>query len=233
MMKIVLRSLPLLVLLVCQSVLAQSPYAIQPAEPASELPKALVASLNPKGVRLFEMKNGLSTPICDLWWTNSVASHAPSAKNNSQDAPLEIGALVGVLHFIEEGEDSRDQKMQAGFYTLRYGKVAADPEHSDNGAPQEALLATPLWADKHLDQVMKLEELLRVSQLSSKTKKPVVINLMPINPAYTDSPSLISDDQGNCAVQFNLQARRPAPAKPTDMRLSILLVTPVREDGES
>ena len=232
-MKIALRSLPLLVVLVCQFVLAQSPYAIQPVEAAAELPKALVASLNPKGIRLFVTKNGLSTPVCDLWWTKSVASHAVSGKNNSQYAAVETGALVGVLHFIEEGEDSRDQKMQPGFYTLRYAKVAADPEHSDNGGPQDALLATPLWADKHEDQVMKLEELLRVSQLSSKTKKPVVINLMPINPAYTDSPSLISDDQGDCAIQVNLQGRRPAPAKPTDIQLSILLVTPVREDGES
>jgi len=233
MKKNVLQFLSLVILMVCPLALAQSPYAIEPVAPAAELPKALVGSLNPKGVRLSEVKNGLSTPICELWWTQSVSSHAASGKNASNYAGVTTGALVGVLHFLEEGEDSRDQKMQAGFYTLRYAKVAADPEHSDNGAPQEAVLATPLWADKHPDQVMKLEELLKVSRLSAKTKKPVVINLMPINSAYTDSPSLITDDQGNCAVQVKVQARPAAPAKPKDLQVSILLVTPIRENGES
>jgi hypothetical protein len=220
-----------LTLLISSVVFAQSPYAMEPATPASELPKALVDSLNSKGVRVSELKNGVATPICEVWWTKSVASHPVKGKDNSHYAGLATGALVGVLHFFDEGEDSRDQKMQAGFYTLRYANVDADPEHSDNGAPQDAVLATPLWADKHVDKVMNLDELLRVSKLSAKTKKPVVINLMPINPAYKDSPSLITDDQGNCAVQVITQAT--GAGKPADIAVSILLVTPVRENGDS
>ena len=206
---------------------------MESAAPAPELPKELAGLLNPNGVRVMEVKNGISTPIAEVWWAKTVDAHAPAAKDNSNYARLATGGLVGVLHFIEEGEDSRDQKMQAGFYTLRYAKVDADPEHSDNGAPQEAVLATPMWADKHVDQVMKLDELLKVSRLSAKTKRPVVINLMPINPAYKDSPSLVTDDQGNCAVQIITQTRTSGAAKSTDLSLSILLVTPVRENGES
>jgi hypothetical protein len=231
MKKITFLAIPVLALLICFPALAQSPYAMEPAPPASELPKLLVDSLNSKGVRVSEVKNGVATPICEVWWTKSVESHPVKGKDKSHYAGLTTGALVGVLHFFNEGEDSRDQKMQEGFYTLRYANVEADPEHSDNGAPQDAVLATPLWADKHLDRVLSREELLNLSKLSSKTKKPVVINLMPINPAYKDSPSLITDDQGNCAVQVVMQTN--GPGKPSDMPISILLVTPVRENGDS
>jgi len=231
MKKIALLTATVLTLLICSLAFAQSPYAMDPAPPASELPKTLVESLNPKGVRVSEVKNGVATPVCEVWWTKSVQSHAVKGKDNSHYSSLTTGALVGVLHFFDEGEDSRDQKMQAGFYTLRYANVEADPEHSDNGAPQDAVLATPLWADKHLDRVMRREELLNLSKLSAKTKKPVVINLMPINPAYKDSPSLITDDQGNCAVQVVMQTT--GSGKASDMPISILLVTPVRENGDS
>jgi len=223
----------LLMMLVCPMALAQSPYAMESAPLAAELPKSLVASLNPKGARVMEVKNGVSTPICEVWWTNSVASHAVTRKNKSNYAGVTTGALVGVLRFFDEGEDSRDQKMQAGFYTLRYANVAADPDHSDNGLPQDAVLATPLWADKHLDRVMTLEELLKASRLSAKTKKPVVINLMPINSAYTDSPALITDDQGDCMVQVRTRTKPAGTAKAAELPISILLVTPVRENGES
>jgi hypothetical protein len=231
MKKIAFLAVPMLTLLICFQAFAQSPYAMDPAPPASELPKALVDSLNPKGVRISEVKNGVATPVCEVWWTKSVQSHAVKGKDASHYSGLNTGALVGVLRFFDEGEDSRDQKMQAGFYTLRYANVEADPEHSDNGAPQDAVLATPLWADKHLDRVMTRQELLNLSKLSAKTKKPVVINLMPINPAYKDSPSLITDDQGNCAVQVVMQAA--GAGKAADLPISILLVTPVRENGDS
>jgi len=225
-----LLALPL-TLLISSLAVAQSPYVMESTPPASELPKALVDSLNSNGVRVSEVKNGVPTPICEVWWTKSVAAHAVKGKDNSHYAGVTTGALVGVLHFFNEGEDSRDQKMQPGFYTLRYANVEADPEHSDNGAPQDAVLATPLWADKHLDRVMSRTELLTLSKLSSKTKNPVVINLMPINPAYKDSPSLITDDQGNCAVQMVMQTT--GAGNPAEMPISILLVTPVRENGDS
>ena len=233
MNRVCIPSFLLLILLTGTFAFAQSPYAMESAAPASELPKALVGLLNPQGARVSQMKNGISTPIAEVWWAKAVASHAPAAKHNSIYARLTTGGLIGVLHFIEEGEDSRDQKMQAGFYTLRYAEVEGDPEHANNGGLQEAVLATPMWADKHVDQVMKLEELLKVSRLAAKTKKPVVINLMPINPAYTDSPALITDDQGNCAVQVSTQTRPSGSSKTEDLSLSFLLVTPVREDGES
>lgn len=231
MKKLVLLGLSILTLLISFPALAQSPFAMEPAPLASELPKALIDSLSPTGVRVSEVKNGVATPICEVWWTKSVESHPLKGKDNSHYARLTTGALVGVLRFFDEGEDSRDQKMQAGFYTLRYANVEADPEHSDNGAPQDAVLATPLWADKHLERAMTRQELLKLSKLSAKTKKPVVINLMPINPAYKDSPALITDDQGNCAVQIVMQTT--GAGKPSDMPISILLVTPVRENGES
>src|SRR5215471_15221771 len=209
-------------------VVAQTPYTMEPTDAPAELPKALSALLNSKGVRLLQAKNGAPTIVCEVWWAKSIESHTSTSKTSTPYEGLATGALVGVLRFVEEGEDSRDQKMQAGFYTLRYAKVEADPEHSDNGAPQDAVLASPLWADKHPEQVLKLDELLRVSRLSAKTKKPVVINLMPVNPAYTEMPALITDDQGDCMVQVKIQLKAAAKAKPAEMPVSILLVTPIR-----
>jgi hypothetical protein len=59
------------------------------------------------------------------------------------------------------------------------------------------------------------------------------MNLMPVNPAYKDSPVIITDDQGNCSLQIKMKLRSAAAAKQQDFPLAILLVTPVRENGES
>src|SRR5215831_20133612 len=99
--------------------LAQTPYTMEPTDAPAELPKALSALLNPKGIRLLQAKNGAPTIVCEVWWAKSVDTHTSTSKTSSPYEGLATGALVGVLRFVEEGEDSRDQKMQAGFYTLR------------------------------------------------------------------------------------------------------------------
>jgi len=228
-MKPLALMLPLLaVLLAGAAALAQEPYSMQTAALPSDLPKALADTLVKDGVRLMVIENGLSVPVCEVWFSRTVRSRArPGGK--SEYASLSTGSLIGVLHFPSEGEDSENQELKGGYYTMRYARLPYDEQ---TGFPRDTLILIPLWADKQPATSLTRAALLKLSRLASRTTRPAAMNLVAVNAAYKDSPAIITDDQGTCVLQITIQLRKGS-AKPADFPLAILLVSPVRENDES
>jgi hypothetical protein len=219
------------VLLAASLVTAQEiPFSLQSADMPADMPKALVGLLNPEGVRLMTTDNGLQKIACEVWFSKTVAAKVGSGSSNSPYTNLQVGALVGVLRFIEEGEDSRDQKLKPGFYTLRYARVGVD---LGTGQPADGVVVSPTSADIHVGESLPLEELTRISKLGSRTKNPAVMTLLPFNAAYKSFPSIVADDQGNCILQVKLQVQAAGSQKTDSMPIALLLITPEREDGDS
>lgn len=208
--------------------LAQEPYSMETAALPSDLPKALADTLVKDGVRLMAIENGLSVAVCEVWFSRTVRGQA-RPRGKSEYADLSTGGLIGVLYFPSEGEDSENQELKGGYYTMRYARLPYDEQ---TGAPRETLVLVPLWADKQPATSLTRAALLKLSRLASRTTRPAAINLVPVNAAYKDSPAIITDDQGTCVLQFRIQLQRGS-AKPADFPLAILLVSPVRENDES
>ncbi|MBZ5719920.1 MAG: hypothetical protein LAO03_06025 [Acidobacteriia bacterium] len=208
----------------------QIPFSLQTAEQPSEMPKALGALLDPQGIRLMTTDNGLTKIACEVWFSKTVAGKPGAGNAGLQYTNLSVGALVGVLRFTEEGEDSRDQKLKPGLYTLRYARVGTDP---GTGQPADGVVLSPVSADTHVEQAVPLEELTRISRLASRTKNPAVMTLVPFNAAYKQFPAIVADDQGNCILQIKLQVQAAGSPTIEPLPVAILLITPEREDGES
>ena len=231
-MKPILNKLFLVAALLAGSVVAAQdiPFSLQPVDLPAEMPRALASVLNPQGVRLMTIDNGVQKIACEVWFSKTVAVKAGSGGANAPYTNLQVGALVGVLRFIEEGEDSRDQKLKPGFYTLRYGRVGVD---LGTGQPTDGVVVSPASVDLHVGQSLPLDELTRISRLGSRTKNPAVMTLLPFNAAYKSFPSIVADDQGNCILQVQLQVQAAGSQKTESMPIALLLITPEREDGDS
>ena len=217
------------------------PYAIEvaTAKASSDFPAAIVDSLDPRGSRLTTFVNGLNTTICEVWWAKTV-----EAQKSSPPAPgvlygnLRVGALVGVIHYLPDGnpdyrEDFRDQKLRPGYYTMRYVQMPDDKAHKDVNPYRDFVLLSSVSVDRQPDRVLTMEDMLRWSRLASRSHHPAIMGLVPVDVSYKKFPGVRTDDSGSCILQVKLRLSPEKSGPPRDLTFAIVLVTPIREGGES
>lgn len=211
--------------------IAQGSFKIEPVRSPADLPPALLGLLDPQGTRLLDPQG---QPVCDVWWRKVIPAQLAAPKQpRVLYGTLAPGALLGVLFFPTENEDSRDQKLKPGFYTMRYAQIADDESQSSVNSYVDAALLSPAEADTRYDQTLKLDELLRLSRRASGTKQPAVMNLVPVSEMYKRSPAVVADDQGSCTLQVRVHTQAAPESAQSELRLAILLVTPAKEVGGS
>ncbi len=228
----------------------QASFRIEPAgPPRTEVPHELRNRLEANGTRLLRTVNGIDIPLAELWWVRSLIAHSPGKTPVGREyGQLTPGKLLAVLYLPAVLEDVKNQKIPPGFYTLRYAQL--DPEDADDndkkdkeeedqhkgekredddkhsgGQYRDYVLLSRLESDKPTRTYLKLPEMLELSRQVSPGKKPAMLALPPLNPAYKVFPYAVSDDQGHCAVQFKLSVRF-ASGQRGEMRIAILLVNP-------
>lgn len=210
----------------------QSEFTLQtsPALSALNMPAALTNQLDPQGSRVLRTNGTGTNPVCDVWWVKPVLAKKPAAtQSRVLYGDLEAGAVVGLLRFITlEAEDSLDQKLKPGFYTMRYVQVPPGSDEADKAEYRDFLLLTPVAADLNVTKALSFEEASRMSAKAAGTEHPVLMSLVPANPAYKTLPAVVADDLGNCALQAKLH-----DARGSEYVLSLLLVTPPKEEGGS
>jgi hypothetical protein len=227
----------------------QASFRIESAgPPREEAPQELRNRLEASGTRLFRIVNGIDIPLAELWWVKSLAVHS-SGKTpvGAEYGELTPGKLLAVLYLPAELEDVKNQKIPPGFYTLRYAQLnpekdahdgdhdkddeeedqkAREDEHKQSGGEyRDYVLLARLQSDRPTHTYLKLPEMLKLSRQVSLSKKPAMLALPALNPAYKAFPYAVSDDQGHCAIQFKLPVQF-ASGKKSEMRIAILLVNP-------
>ena len=219
---------------------AQEPYATEPiaAKASVYLPQSLVDGLDPNGLRLTIPVNGLKTTVCELWLAKTVSTHESSPGPGILYGNLKVGEFVGVIHYVPESsedirEDFRDQKLRAGYYTMRYAQMHDDKALKDVNPYRDFVLLSPVSVDRDPAAVPGMDELLRLSRFASRTRHPAVMSLVPVDPSQKQSPALRTDDAGTCILQVKLHAQPDTGGSSQDLSLAMILVTPVKETGES
>jgi hypothetical protein len=233
----------LLLVMVCVSApaWAQEPFTMEtpPADSLKSLPPALRDLLDPQGSSLVTMVNGVKITAMTVWWKKSVPTLAkPVSGPDIIYGSFQVGALVGVLNFPPEStadfrEDSRDQKLQPGFYTMRYARMPSDASHKDVSPYRDFVLLSPVNLDTDYARILSLDELMKLSDRASRTKHPAVISLVPVNEAYKARPGIVSDDTGRCTLQVKLHGKTAGGKMKSDVQVAIVLITPERESGGS
>src|SRR5579863_3844828 len=168
-------------------------YRIAPSPASSDLPKALADLLQPQGDRLLDSKN---QPISEVWFVKTL----PATTNGSAPPQVlyknfTVGELVGALHLFNVWDDYRDQKIKPGYYTLRYALMPQDGNHMGVSPYPDFLLLSPVAADTHYGETLKIDDLLKLSRMVAGTGHPSVASLVPVNPAYKNLPAVVADDQ--------------------------------------
>jgi hypothetical protein len=173
-----------------------------------------------------------------VWWAKAVASQQSSSTSpRVLYGSVKTGALVGVIHFVPESsddyrEDFRDQKLRPGYFTMRYAQMPEDPQHKDVNPYRDFLLLSPVSVDREPAQVLSLNDLLRFSRLASRSAHPAIMSLVPVNTVYKTSPVVLTSDAGSCVFQSKLHAAENGKPMP-DLAFAVILVTPLKENGES
>ncbi len=246
----VFARLCLLILFCCVAngtIFAQGTLSIEPAgPPRSDIPLSLRTQLQATGTRLVRLDTGIRTTLYEVWWSSEIAVHKDARKSPGLVyRQLAFGTLLGVLYVPDMTADFYEHEFGPGFYTMRYAKLAKPREdkddkddkkdaQADQGDDEDALKASPYidfvilneaQSDTPGGSPLVLARLRQFSRHEPASKPALLLSLVPINPLYKGFPSVVADNQGNCAVQFRLQGET-AKGKTTDLDLSILLITP-------
>ena len=143
---------------------------------------------------------------------------------------LKPGALVGVIHFLEESsedyrEDFHDQKLKPGYYTMRYAVMTGDSS--------DFLVLGPATLDPGPERVLEAGELDRLGQAASSTEEPAVLRLVASDKNDKSSPDVISADDGSCVLQNKVQVKSERSGLPHDVTVAVIVATPIEEEGGS
>src|SRR5579859_3720686 len=193
------------------------------------LPQKLVNGLNPDGWLLFTESNGLREPICEIFLAKTVAAHAASATGNLRFTDIKEGALIGVVHLLPEATedysaDIHNQKLEPGYYTLRYAVLPAGTyEHGVEMG--EFVVLTSAASDPDPARILSEKELKDLRSSSSE-----VAATMPLavpDPGTQKFPAVKMDDSGACTFQVLLKLAATKNAASKDLALGILMLTPI------
>jgi hypothetical protein len=181
--------LPLILLLVALSALAQD-YKLEPATTAAPgLPAAYAPVVQSQGFRV----NGASGAWCEIWLAKSLPLGA-----KPDDAAISFGiaqgTLLGVIRFPGKGADRRGQVIPAGVYTLRYSQFPVDGAHSGVAPQRDFALMTPLAADPDPAAKPAFDDLVKMSGKASGTPHPAVLSL-ETPPSGATAPSVVKEGE--------------------------------------
>jgi hypothetical protein len=213
---------------------AIEPYSMKPAElrPSSDLPQSVADSLDGTGVHVFTYDNGLEVPICEVFWAKTVVAQDGAVKpGKNLYGSLKEGAFLGVIRFLAESkddyrEDFHDQKLSAGFYTMRYAVIKENDKN-------DFVLLSPVKADHDPERVIASDELLRLSRQASGTDQPAVMSLVAVDKTSKDFPDVLMADDGSCVMQVKLHLKPAKGASTQDLAFAIIVATPIEEEGGS
>ena len=213
---------------------AIEPYSMKPAvlQPSPDLPPTIADNLDPNGVHVFTYDNGVETPICEIFWIKTVVPQEGPAKSAKiLYGNLKEGAMVGVIRFLAESkddyrEDFHDQKLNPGYYTMRYHAMAEDGK-------SDFILLSPAKVDRDPERMVASDELLSLSRQASGTDQPAVMSLVAVDKSSKDFPDVLMADDGSCVLQVKLHLKPVKGVSTSELAFAIIVATPIEEGGGS
>jgi len=212
------------------------PYAYEAVElqASPKVAKALFDGVDPNGLRIFTSENGVKMNVCEIFWAKSVTDQDVKTGSSKLVYPnLKPGAFVGLIHFLPEADqeyrkDYREQKLKAGYYTMRYGVMEAGiGEHGPE--PGDFVVLSPAAFDHDPARVVPPNELNHLSRMASHTKDPAVMSLIEVTTARKNFPDLTTDYAGTCVLQVKLHLKPRKGGSVQDLAIALVVLTPLAE----
>lgn len=167
-----------------------------PAPP--ELSADVRASLAPGSINV----TGPNGPYCEIWLRKDIpaAATANSALGVTYGALVD-GSLIGAIHIDVAVKDFRNQAIQPGTYTLRYGLQPVDGNHQGVSDYRDYLLLGPPDADTATANLAD-NDMYAMSRKASRAGHPSVWSLVPGDSAPAALPGVSHDTSNGFWIVF-------------------------------
>lgn len=162
-------------------------------------------------------------PFAEIWLRKAIpASAKPSGPNQTIQFPVVAeGELLGALRFVGEGHDYRDQPINPGLYTLRYGLQPVNGDHLGVSPYRDYALLVPAAKDKTV-AIIPREKLEDESAESAGTSHPAI--LMLLTPADTAKSTELTHDEVKKSWGANLSLSLAVKGEPAPSKLVVQLI---------
>jgi len=222
-MRISAASLATLVVLAASTTVSAQTYKVEEIEtaPPSEVAPAITGALDAKGYRISEEGGG---PLAEIWLRKAIpASEKPGAAKGTIQFPfLAEGELLGVARVLEEAGDYRNQAIEKGVYTIRYGLQPVNGDHLGVSPFRDYALLLPADSDKDVAALArkKLEE---QSAEAAGTSHPAVFFMLSA-PADAKLSMIHDEDKDAWSVVLPLKLAVPGESEPIPHPVSLIVL---------
>ena len=140
-------------------------------------------------------------PLAEIWIRKSIpASGKPTGPKGTIQFPiLQEGELLGVVKFLEEGHDFRDQTIPPGIYTLRYGLQPVNGDHLGVSLFRDYGLLIPVAKDVDLAPLPR-KKLETLSAETTGSSHPAILMLLGLPADTKAEPKILRDDAKNTSA---------------------------------
>ncbi len=160
-----------------------------------DIAEPIKKDLADSGVRVL---NGQGKPFAEIWLRKGIPASGKldGAKGVIQFPVIAEGELLGVVKFIAEGHDFRDQSIPPGVYTLRYGLQPVNGDHLGVSPFRDYGLLLP--ASKDVDLALLARKKLETqSAETTGASHPAVLMLIGLPAGTKADPKIVRDDEKN------------------------------------
>lgn len=186
-------------------------------KPPAELAPDIAARLHETGVKVVR---GQSRTLCEIW----LAKEWPVGDAQTSDTvlfPFTPGQLMGAIRFPRKTTDFREQGIEPGVYTLRYGQQPVDGAHVGTSPTRDFWLLLPADQDKSPDVIADYKTLTKASAASAGTNHPAILLLQTTS--ETESPAMRHNEEKDWWL-VRLTGKVKAGGQTKDQPLEVVVV---------
>src|SRR5262249_39073479 len=146
------------------------------------------------GKQAYRIKDEQGGDFARIWLRKATpASEKPGEPKGVIQFPfLADGELVGVLELAKEGHDYRDQAVNKGVYTMRYGLQPVNGDHLGVSPYRDYILLLPAAKDKAIAAPIR-KQLEERSAEAAGTSHPATFYLIMAPAGAKPEPAMVRD----------------------------------------
>jgi hypothetical protein len=191
--------------------------------PPQSLASEVRSALSGQGIRI---QDGQGRTVADVWLCKAApASEKPSGpKGEIQFSFLADGELLGILQFVSEGHDYRDQPIAKGIYTMRYALQPVNGDHLGVSTYRDYVLLLPAGKDKSTAPPPR-KQLEERSAEAAGTSHPAAFLLLMAPEGAKPEPAVLHDaEKSTWSVVLPLSLQVKGQAEPTRYPVQLVVV---------
>ncbi len=186
--------------------------------PAGSVSSQIAPLLQETGITIYR---GETRKICDIWLLKQWDVAQPTTLTRGILYPFTPGQLIGVIRYARRGSDFRDQDIESGVYTIRYGQQPVNGDHVGTSPTRDFLLLLNSDTDQS-KQVLKYEQLAEESAVAAQSSHPAIL-CMTRAKAEGKAPSIKENTEHEWQI-LRLQGKIATEEKSQPQAIELVIV---------